>query len=87
MQRVPRGCEGMQFLARANTVFRQKVMFSDLLLLFICIISETSKMRWFVENDLNRWCSGMYYNPCSAFVHREVGWQMETQCRVQFHGC
>lgn len=51
---------------------------SDLLLLFICIVSETSEMRCFVENDLNQRCSGMYYNPFGAFIHKEVGWQMET---------
>lgn len=51
---------------------------SDLLSLFICIVSETSKIRCFVENYLNRWCSGMYYNPFGAFIHEQVGWQMET---------
>lgn len=51
---------------------------SDLLLLFICIISETSKMRCFVENDLNQQRSGMYCNPFGAFIHKEVLWQMET---------
>lgn len=78
MQRVSWGLKEWNSWQRQTLSLDKRSRLSDLLLLFICIISETSKIRCFVENGLNQQCSGVYYNLFGAFIHKEVGWQMET---------